>query len=333
MLGIFLFVSSHLLRAVEYIPTGTFVTSAPTNTNIQDWQTGWTQPTVQPTGTTTYTTGWNYVGSVSADGGASAVYLGNGWFVTASHVASTGGSLDVTLNGTVYPFVSSSTQTLTTAVTTTTVSSTGTTTTTGASADLTLFRVSPAPALPPLPIRSSTPVEGISHIVMIGFGDGGSHINPTWGYDLVNSNVNVAVPLYSWVSNDFETSNGTNVEYELVGGDSGGADFIYNSTLSRWELAGINEAELTNNDVQVGSAFIQLNNSTFSTTYAGYPATGDTTTFTGTATYATQIDGIIAPTGVDTPAMPTWALVSMGMLLLGIVARAKIMEGRAPARP
>ena len=40
-------------------------------------------------------TGWNYVGNVN---GASCVYLGNGWFLTASHV----GPSTVTLNGNTY---------------------------------------------------------------------------------------------------------------------------------------------------------------------------------------------------------------------------------------
>src|ERR1700677_3611250 len=68
-------------RAVEDDGTSpaSYQETAPTNTNIPNWLSGWTQPSVQPTGTT-YTTGWNYVGT---DDEASAVYLGYGWFLTA----------------------------------------------------------------------------------------------------------------------------------------------------------------------------------------------------------------------------------------------------------
>src|SRR5271167_318923 len=108
-LGFMLLAMALSLRAVENSSTGTYNGTAPTGSNITNWTTGWTQPATQPTGYT-YTTGWNYVGNVGADGGASAVYLGNGWFATATHVASTEGSLSVILNGTTYPFVATTTQ-------------------------------------------------------------------------------------------------------------------------------------------------------------------------------------------------------------------------------
>jgi len=53
---------------------GAYDTTAPTSANIPNWNTGWPASNA---------TGWNYVGQ---DNGSSAVYLGNGWVLTAAHV-------------------------------------------------------------------------------------------------------------------------------------------------------------------------------------------------------------------------------------------------------
>jgi len=318
-LGLLLLASSHSLRAVANYSTGTatptYNLTAPTSNNIASWQLGWTQPSVQPAGTT-YTTGWNYVGSIngSQSGLASGVYLGYGWVITCAHLGT--GNLNFTLNGTTYPYVADSVHTFT-GTATQAVVSTGTTTTTVVNqVDIILFQVSPAPDLPALPIRSSNPVENSSKVVMIGYGDGGSKTNETWGYDTVNYSPSVYLNLTgsSLWSNDFVTLDGSTAEYQVVGGDSGGGDFIYNSTLQRWELAGLNEG----NSPGVFSAFVQLNDSTFSTVDPNTPTQGETTTYTGTTTYSTQIEQIILPVA-DSPAMPAWALVVLGTVL-GLVA-------------
>jgi hypothetical protein len=311
LLALLLAASSHSLRAVANYTTGTatptYNTTAPTNSNISNpnWQSGWAQPT--STGTVT---GWNYVGSIngSQSGNASGVYLGYGWVITCAHLGT--GSLNFTLNGTTYPYVANSVHTFT--GTATQSVSTGTTTTVVNQVDMILFQVSPAPNLPVLPLRSSNPVENSSKVIMIGYGDGGNKASETWGYNTVNyppSNYINLTGTSLW-SNDFVTLDGSTAEYQLVGGDSGGADFIYNSTLQRWELAGLNEG----NQAGVFSAFVQLNDSTFSTVDSNTPSTGETTTYTGTTVYATQIEQIIAPVS-DTPAMPVWALIALGGLL------------------
>ena len=64
------------------------------------------------------------------------------------------------------------------------------------------------------------------------------------------------------MTTDFETKFGTSTSglssvtnnYALVLGDSGGGDFIFNSSTGSWQLAGLNEAVDANND----SLMIQL---------------------------------------------------------------------------
>jgi len=78
-------------------------------------------------------------------------------------------------------------------------------------------------------------------VAMIGFGGGQGK---TWGYNTVTeNNLSVQVTGFSYTTTDFETDYAPPVnDYYLVPGDSGGGDFIYNSTSGQWELAGINEA-------------------------------------------------------------------------------------------
>jgi hypothetical protein len=165
---------------------------------------------------------------------------------------------------------------------------------------------------------------------MIGYGDGGGHGNETWGYNSVNYAVSIFVNIVqnsiSYWTNDIATqSNTSNAPYQLVDGDSGGGDFIYNSSTGFWELAGLNEGIFSGG----GSVFVQINNSTFDTVYDGYPETGDTTTFTGSTTYENQINSILdALAAVDTPAMPCWALVLMGGVLLAAAVPAVLAERR-----
>ncbi|MEI9997981.1 MAG: trypsin-like peptidase domain-containing protein [Verrucomicrobiota bacterium] len=263
-------------RAIEDVGTSPQL-SPPTSSNIPNWTTGWVQPPVQPAGFTT-TTGWNYVGSVNGD---SAVYLGNGWVITCAHVQA--GNL--TLNGVVYPMVSNSAQTL-------------------GPIDLVLFEVSPSPLLPPLPLRSADPVAFSSPVAMLGFGIGGGNRGESWGFDTVTEiNQSITPSGTSFVSNDFLTLTGSstsgghtvNNAYQVDSGDSGGGDFIFNTTTNRWELAGINEVMGTvtfdNGSQQGFSGFVQID------------------------TYAQQIQAIIqAPT--DTPTLPQWALIALAGLLI-----------------
>lgn len=248
---------------------GVFNTTAPTSTDIANWNTGWGSPGI---------TGWNYVGQMTV-GGASGVYLGNGWVLTAAHV----GASNFTLNGTTYTAISGSAQNIGTA-------------------DLTLFQISTLPSLPSLTLSLAPPVpfsqfQPGSSVAMLGFGGGHGE---TWGLDTVTQ-INQTVdlhPSFPYISNDFLTINGTyhdgsatNINsYQLVGGDSGGGDFIFNVGTQTWELAGINEITGTGtfNGQDVGlSGMVQLN------------------------TYAAQIQSVVA-----TPEPETWALLGLGFFCL-----------------
>ncbi len=268
------------LRAVQ--SGGGYVTTAPTVTN---WSSGW--PTAGKTG-------WDYVGQIN--GGASAVYLGNGWVLTAGHV----GSGIFNLAGVNYSNVAGSEHYLTT--------STGTGT---ATADLTLFRISTSPPLYPLTLTSNPPTAFADappgdNAVIIGYGGGAGE---TWGQGSITYiDQLVALDGTPFVSNDFfvfygsysfSGSSFTNNAI-LVGGDSGGGDFTYNSTTNTWELAGINEV--------VGSGTM----GTMGITFSGMVQLNS---------YAAQINAIVNPPSSDTPTLPLPALFALAGLLLWAASR------------
>lgn len=213
---------------------GGYVTTPPT---VENWDTGWGAPGIS---------GWDYVGQV---GGASGVYLGNNWVVTAAHV----GPGSFTTAGITYSYVPGTVTTITNA---------------DGTADLVLFQIATAPTLPSLTIRTSDPlVESTfttgSTVVMIGFGGGQGR---SWGANLVTGkNYNAAVG--SWISTTFYTRFGEidygtysiNNHAMLESGDSGGAAFIYNSSAAQWELAGINEAVGIDDQGNSYSFLTQLN--------------------------------------------------------------------------
>jgi hypothetical protein len=204
---------------------GGYDNTEPTDTDVSHWTTGWNLGSG--------ITGWDYFGTVN---GASAVYLGNGWVLTAAHV----GSGTFGRNGVTYSMIAGTAHSIQT-----TVGNTGT-------ADLILFQIANPPNLAALTLSSSSPRALLSKTVMIGGGGGNGE---TWGYDTVTT-TSIGVNVNTFYSIDFEAAYGTptsNVSH-LVSGDSGGPDFIYTS--NHWTLAGINEAiDGSNNSYMVDLSY------------------------------------------------------------------------------
>lgn len=199
----------------------TYQTSEPTSSDISNWTIGWGDTGI---------TGWDYVGTVN---GSSAVYLGNGWVITAAHV----GTGSFTLDGVTYEVVEGSTVTFGTA-------------------DLVMFQISTSPTLPSLSISSTVPVSLTSQVVMIGYGDGSSStILETWGVNTITTTgqtISTTVGSTVYTTTTFSTAYGTNSyrrgptnisitnTAEAVLNDSGGAAFYYDG--SSWQLVGLMEA-------------------------------------------------------------------------------------------
>lgn len=185
--------------------------------SISNWTSGWPGTGID---------GWSYVGQVN---GASGTYLGNGWVITAAHV----GAGNFTLGGITYSLLG------------------GTATPIGSNADMLLFQVASPPALPPLVLAQLPPVAfaaGLTGDTVVIIGYGGGH-GKAWGLNTVTG-INLPLPLSGWSTTDFDAIYGTTTigsqsvtnHAILVTGDSGGGDFIFDASTSKWELAGINEA-------------------------------------------------------------------------------------------
>ncbi|MCC6642079.1 MAG: trypsin-like serine protease [Deltaproteobacteria bacterium] len=170
--------------------------------------------------------------SAGAQAGATAMHLGGGWVITASHV----GSGNPTFAGAAYTVVSGSAVQLHNGD--------------GSLADLRIFRVNPIPPLPALPIYPSAPARN-AEVVLIGRGrDRGAATSWSgytgwlyaatqsmrWGTNRVSAN-----DLDTLGTRAFETSfsatNATAWEAQAATGDSGGGVFIKSGGV--WYLAGI----------------------------------------------------------------------------------------------
>jgi len=187
--------------------------------------------------------------------GASVIYLGNGWVMTADHVAGSlpasvqlGGGTYSTATGTFHQLTNGGTPGMTTLT------------------DMVVFRLASDPGLPWLSIRSAVPTVG-NAITMIGNGrdratditywDASWAVLPSssgaaysgfqsvdshsvrWGENQVSFtglNLNDGVGDIRSFGSDF-TSGGLANEAQAVVGDSGGAVFIKNG--STWELSGM----------------------------------------------------------------------------------------------
>lgn len=195
--------------------------------------------------------GWDQVGIA---GTLVAAYLGNGWVLSAAHV----GFQDVVFGGVSYPKVPGSYVV---------INHNGVSPT-----DLALWRVSPAPPLPGLPIRALPPVLG-SEAILVGKGQNRG-IATIWngigGYEILNqgdmrwgSNQVLAIDDDIWISNNITHSfsvdftppppgplpdlrcdaqhrnpAGVCPESQARPGDSGGPIFLRNPS-GQWELAGV----------------------------------------------------------------------------------------------
>lgn len=221
---------------------------------------------------------WNNVVGVN---GASAVYLGGAWVLTASHVGYgsfvVGGSTFIP-DGTTLRLTNSD----------------------GSGTDLLLFHLTSAPPLPSIPLVSSTPAA-LSQIDLIGFGHiaGSAQTNfglysgfywssgatRSWGNNKVNlggtSVINAGYGNLTAFNCDF-TSSGTpgpgsqtSDEAQASVGDSGGGVFQKNGSV--WQLAGILDAEMN-----------QVNQQPSTSVY------GDKTYIADIATYQAQISAILA---------------------------------------
>jgi len=173
-----------------------------------------------------------------AAGRESAVYLGDGWMISANHVPLG----PVTLQGERYPVLTDSRVRLRHP---------------GSHhwADLAMFRLSARPDLPPLPIRSDPPEVG-QLVVLAGNGYGRDTPStlpevPGWSWNDekalrwgTNTVENVGLVIGVERGNTtlafdtrFSRSEGTRHEAQVALGDSGGGAFIKQG--DRWELAGV----------------------------------------------------------------------------------------------
>jgi hypothetical protein len=280
-----------LLASVVTIPVRAVMmndgydSTPPTSSNIPNWDTGWGNASV---------TGWDYVGYVDGTYNGtsivgSGVYLGNGWVLTAAHI----GVGNFYLSGTYYYPVVGSVQSFT-------VSGKP-----NEPVDLCLFQISAPPNLPALTISQSLPNTG-SPVAMLGTG-GNSGL--TWGYDNVTAtNVRPDPPVVinntTYYSTNFVADmTGSNTSI-LVTGDSGGGDFVYNTSTQKWELTGINEFSGTYSDGTQTSGFVQLNQ------------------YESTITYDMAHPNV----PVDTPTMPFAGLMTMACVLFLAAARSLEMR-------
>ncbi|MFP8878809.1 MAG: thrombospondin type 3 repeat-containing protein [Myxococcota bacterium] len=181
--------------------------------------------------------GWNHV---ALRGPHTAVYLGNGWVLTANHV----GAGSVEIDGVTYPHLASVASQIQNDD--------------GSNADLLVFGLAlPHPALPELPLARTLPTSGDAAI-LVGHGTNrgtATHWQPNPpfpttfpGYEWGNgramrwgTNEIAAAPASTLfdtqtIATSFDEGT-TSYESQATSGDSGGALFVENA--GKWELAGL----------------------------------------------------------------------------------------------
>ena len=260
-------------------------------------------------GTTTPPTddpGFDHLGVTS--NGLCAVYIGNGWVLSAAHV----GQSPVTFSGVTYPDVPNSLVQL---------QQPGV-----ALSDFILFRLATRPPLPPLVLSDAPPGLG-NNVTMIGnawdratgqtcWNSSWAEVscNPLatyrgyksagpyrvrWGQNLVTS-VGTNVQYGSWSTRGFQVQfdqSGVQYEAQAVPGDSGGAVFLKRN--GQWQLAGVMFA------VTIFQGQDYYHSAVF----------GQSTYSTDISYYRSQIDAII-----DVPQVPALPWTATVVILFAMAA-------------
>jgi hypothetical protein len=214
---------------------------------------------------------WQNVGTVI--GGASTVYIGNGWALTAVHA----GVGNIELNGSIFNYDGTSYTRMTNSD--------------GTGTDMVMFHLTSIPNVPPIAITSNTPSAN-TQVDMIGYGHyaGSAQTNlvvgtgfywsatgaKSWGNNKVDVGGTVTVDAGYGTLTAFKTTfdqlavQQTSDEAQPAAGDSGGG--VFQNVNSTWKLVGmINYTSDLPNQTNNTAVF------------------GDTAFYANVATYRTQI--------------------------------------------
>jgi len=254
------------------------------------------------------------------DTGLCAVYIGNGWVLSAAHV----GQRPVTLGGVTYPDLPNSTVQLRHA--------------TGPQSDFSIYRLAAKPPLPPL-VLSNSPPSPSDTVTMMGYawdrtptqicwdsnwgevscGPPASHrgfksagpYRRRWGRNLVSA-VGEDVDDGNGLTRGFHVlfdQSGVTYEAQAVPGDSGGAVFLKRN--GQWQLVGVMFAV----GVYPGQD------------YYSEVVFGQSTYITDISYYRPQLDAILSAPQI--PALPWTAAVLAALLLAATGGAALSLRTRA----
>lgn len=262
--------------------------------------------------------GWANVGVVN---GASCVYLGNGWVITAEHVWSTG-QTSASFGGTSYNILANSWHRLTDPGNS------------SQAADLGLFRLSSPPTLSSLAISASVPAN-TDPVLGIGFGRNRG-AETWWNSAWLASTAPEAHRGFLWQSShtmrwgenniaasgfqvndghgltyaletifDDPTNGGGNNEMQAAYGDSGGGVFYKRGT--QWELTGI---------------FLAVDE------FTGQPTTPDHYAVYGNSTYMADLSQYRSQIAAIVPEPGTMLLLAVGGTIWLLWLRRPFARGR-----
>jgi hypothetical protein len=254
--------------------------------------------------------GWSSMGIYN---GAGAVYLGNGWFVTARHL---GTASTVKLDSVNYA-VNSATWT-------------SVTNSDGSYVDMRLFQVSDPGAIsaPGIQVNTSALSEGES-LTMIGYGRNVSSIATNtyngglqtqvryyegttsqmkWGYNQISGFSNQFESVgFGFFSDVFATTLSSG-SAQALDKDSGGGVFVYDGVSGTYVLAGL----------MIGAVRYQDGNGIFAVTDTGNPGINSRTYAVDLSAYSDQINQVI-------PEPTTGSLLVGVALVFGVIKRLRYM--------